>query len=651
MTILLLANNDSQQCIFNIEINLKYIILICSVLLGSQSLRGQSTSDDFRIAKTLIALEFEEATALIKIIKNKEVRHSYQVLRQLLYHTGNNKEVDALAYETLLRNKQPDSLTKLIGAFYNLYYHKRDPFVLRYLDDAFITTKTSSNKNLHKLSLIAFLHFYAKENTLDKVSFQEYLNLYKEMSTTAVDEAWTAYFENMHEGRVVEWDKDFFYQLGRANLEILEKHQPNLTQGIKANLYENIGIHYRVHKQADSAIYYFDKILNLPDLPYLKENKFAAGLDMGDIFVKKGNALRATYYFNKSLENINLADDKKNLVTYYKFKAHYFFVPTGAKDSAYGYLNKAFNLNRRINYEENSTNTSMLNVELRTAEKEKEIIKKENENLELEIKRKRNLDIAIALGSSLVLGSIIAVLVYRNTKRKQHIAEQAQELEVQKTEKVLKEKEIETINAMVSGQEKERHRLARELHDNLGSTLATVRMQVENLERNLDKVDNPKALLTKTHTLINEAYEKVRTISHERNAGVLAKDGLLPAIQRLATSISSEDGLHIEVEDFGLEQRLSNDLEITIFRIVQELVTNIIKHAKATEATISLTQHEGELNILIEDNGKGFKVGTLQHKDGMGLGSIERRVEHLEGLMSVDSTPGRGTHIIIDIPL
>lgn len=624
---------------------------MCSVLLGFQSLRGQSTSDNFRIARALIALEFEEANTLINTVEDEEVRHSYKVLRQLLYHTGNNKDNDTSAYESILRNKESDSLTKLIGAFFNLYYHKRDPFLLRHLDKAFVATKTSSNKSLHKLSLIAFLHFYAKENTLDKVSFNEYLDLFKEISSTKIDRAWVAYFENMHEGRIVEWDKSFFYDSGRTNLEIIEKDEGELSQGIKANLYENIGIHYRVHKQADSAIYYFDKILDLPDLPYLKENKFAAGLDMGDIYVKKGNALRAEYYFNKSLENINLADENKNLVTYYKFKAHYFFVPTGAQDSAYAYLNKAFNLNRRINYEENSTNTSMLNVELRTAEKEKEIIKKEKENLELEIKRKRNLDIAIALGGSLFLGSIIAVLVYRNTKRKQHIAEQAQELEIRNTEKILKEKEIETINAMVSGQEKERQRLAGELHDNLGSTLATVRMQVENLERNLDKVENPKALLTKTHMLINEAYEKVRRISHERNAGVLAKDGLLPAIQRLANTISSKDSLVIEVEDFGLEQRLSNDLEITIFRIVQELVTNIIKHAQATEATISLTQHENELNILIEDNGKGFKAGTLQHKDGMGLGSIERRVEHLEGSMSVDSTPGRGTHIIIDIPL
>ncbi len=213
-------------------------------------------------------------------------------------------------------------------------------------------------------------------------------------------------------------------------------------------------------------------------------------------------------------------------------------------------------------------------------------LEKEKENLILTAEKKQNQNIALGLGGSLVAVSIIAFLVYRNTKRKQRIAEQDRELQIQKTETILKEKEIETINAMVSGQEKERLRLASELHDNLGSTLATVRMQVENLERNLDKVDDPKALLQKTNALVNEAYTKVRSISHERNSGVLAKDGLLPAIQKLANTVSSNNNLQIEVQDFGLENRIANELEITIFRIIQELVTNIIKHAQATEANI-----------------------------------------------------------------
>ena len=101
-----------------------------------------------------------------------------------------------------------------------------------------------------------------------------------------------------------------------------------------------------------------------------------------------------------------------------------------------------------------------------------------------------------------------------------------------------------------------------------------------------------------------------------------------------------------------MDQRLEGSLEIAVFRIIQELVTNIIKHAEATEASISLTQHEDAINVVVEDNGKGFKAGKLSNNSGgMGLGSIEKRVEHMEGQMEVDSTPGKGTSVIIDIPL
>ena len=126
---------------------------------------------------------------------------------------------------------------------------------------------------------------------------------------------------------------------------------------------------------------------------------------------------------------------------------------------------------------------------------------------------------------------------------------------------------------------------------------------------------------------------------------------MLPAVEKLAANASLSNELLIEVQDFGLEERLENSMEIFIFRIIQELVSNIIKHAKAFEASISITQHEDLLSIIVEDNGLGFNAKKLPKKKGMGLSSIERRIEHLEGTLEVDSTPGKGTSILIDIPL
>lgn len=286
-----------------------------------------------------------------------------------------------------------------------------------------------------------------------------------------------------------------------------------------------------------------------------------------------------------------------------------------------------------------------LEVRYQTAEKEKQLLVTEEE-------KNRNRNIAIALGGTAFFLALVGFLVYKNTKRKQHIAEQQRELEIQKKEKLLKNQELTAIDAMITGQEKERQRLASDLHDSVGATLAAAKLQFHHLSKNRDKNDSSiTELFQKTGKLLDEAYEEVRSMAHVKNNGVIAKKSLLPAIQNLANSASGANGLTIEVAHFGLDKRLDNAMEIALFRIIQELVTNIIKHAQATEASIAINQYDDTINLIIEDNGKGFDARKLPEKDGMGLSSIERRIEHLEGTMEIDSTLGKGTHILIDIPL
>jgi len=281
---------------------------------------------------------------------------------------------------------------------------------------------------------------------------------------------------------------------------------------------------------------------------------------------------------------------------------------------------------------------------LRTSEKEKELLLQNQ-------KRKRNQNIALGLGGLLLFGTVIFVLLQRNTRKKQYIAEQQKEIEMNKAERLLKEQELSTIDAMIAGQEKERQRLASDLHDSVGATLAAAKLQFEHLNKNKDQASKYSELYDKTGSLLEDAYTEVRNMAHIKSSGVIAKQGLLPAIKRLAYNASVNTKLQIDVQDFGLEERLENTIEISVFRIIQELVTNIIKHADATEATISITQHESSLNIIVEDNGKGFSTLKIRKKEGMGLSSIERRVEHIEGTMEIDSMPGKGSSILLDIPL
>ena len=269
------------------------------------------------------------------------------------------------------------------------------------------------------------------------------------------------------------------------------------------------------------------------------------------------------------------------------------------------------------------------------------------DNLEIEAKRKQNQSIALGLGGSLILGSIIVFLIFKNTRRKQKLAEQSKEIESQKLATVLKEQELTTIDAMIEGQEKERQRIANDLHDDLGGLMANVKLHFNALK---DK-DSPE-LYDKTNNLIEEAYQKVRSVAHAKNSGVIAKQGLLKAVHNMADKVSASNSIEIDVIDHGLDNRLENSLELTLFRIIQELITNIIKHANATEATIHLTNHVDSINIMVEDDGIGFNPNQITKTNaGMGISSIDKRVEHLNGKLAIESEKNKGTTVIIDIPL
>jgi len=246
---------------------------------------------------------------------------------------------------------------------------------------------------------------------------------------------------------------------------------------------------------------------------------------------------------------------------------------------------------------------------------------------------------------------LVSILGYQNMRRKKKIIEQEQLIQTQKLENILQEQELHEIDKLLEGQEKERIKIANELHDNLGSMLATLKLNFQNLKLRKANTKEDEHLFEKTDELLEEAYQKIRTIAHAQNAGVIGNEGLVPALYNIANKIAIPGKLVVEVIPFGLNERLENTLELSIFRMIQELLTNAVKYAQATEITISLTQHQDNLNIIIEDNGKGFNPDNINKKDSMGLNNIEKKVTQLDGNFVIDSAEGRGTSIIIDIPL
>lgn len=252
----------------------------------------------------------------------------------------------------------------------------------------------------------------------------------------------------------------------------------------------------------------------------------------------------------------------------------------------------------------------------------------------------------ILIFSSLALLGL-GFALYSRFKNKQKIQRQLEELQVQRIEKLEKEKKITNMVAMIEGQEKERIRIAKDLHDGLGGLLSTVKAYLGKIETEIEHLENVKIYDT-AQSLMDNAVEEVRRISHNLMPNILRVQGIKAAAKQLARQLEEVHGIKTEFEAHGLEERLSETQEVFLLRILQEIITNIIKHSQATEVIIQMYEHADSIQLMVEDNGIGF---TEVAQKGIGLKSIESRVHHLGGEVDIDSRVGVGTTININLEI
>ncbi len=397
-------------------------------------------------------------------------------------------------------------------------------------------------------------------------------------------------------------------------------------------------------KKPDSAIFYLNK-----DLVNLKKTNNP--LDLYYNYANQADAYSKLGQTQKAIDLMLVADKLEFSFSEKSYKGQIYAVLSvyyeAIKDhqKALDYFKKKYKIEEEIN----ATKQNIAINDIQTKYKTKDLALK---NLTLETKNKENRLLLYFILGCFIISLLITYFVYQNRTKRIKIANQVKQIEIQKLEKSLKDQELNEIDALLEGQEKEREKIAKDLHDNLGSLMATLKLNVEHLKFK-NKATNPDdtKLFEKTEELITEAYLEIRNIAHTKNAGVIANQGLVPAIQNIVKNINFSDKIAVSFIPFGMNKRIDNALEVSIFRMIQELLTNIIKHAKATKATLQLTQHTDSINILVEDNGKGFDLDAVTNQNGMGLTQIERKVEALGGTFTIDSFPEKGTTLILDIPL
>jgi signal transduction histidine kinase len=163
------------------------------------------------------------------------------------------------------------------------------------------------------------------------------------------------------------------------------------------------------------------------------------------------------------------------------------------------------------------------------------------------------------------------------------------------------------------------------------------------------KVPEKSTRYSDTLNLLDEAIAELRQVSHRMVPVSLSRFGLKSALQTFVEQINASEQLDIDLQILGYEQKLSEELEVAVYRICQELVQNVIKHARATFIRIQVIQHADSLNVIVEDNGIGVKPETISH--GFGFRTIQSKVDLYNGTFAIESQAGKGTMIIIDLPL
>lgn len=294
----------------------------------------------------------------------------------------------------------------------------------------------------------------------------------------------------------------------------------------------------------------------------------------------------------------------------------------GKYDSAYAYLSQLKDLEDSLKSSETLRNIQELETKYETSKKELTIARAEAQL------RKRNMLIAV-FGLLLVL-SLSWFVAWRRAALQRVRLKDAQINQLQQKH------EIDVLNSLVEGEEKERSRIAKELHDGVNGLLSALKL---NLERSAPELID----------LADQTMHEVRNISHNLMPANLIRFGLPEALRDYVDQINQSGKLQVDLQCIRMEERLRRSVELSVYRIVQELMNNVIRHSEATEALIQLSREDSMLHIVVEDNGKGFSPS--ERSGGIGMQSLSERLRALNGTLEFDSGSEMGTSVYVEIRL
>ncbi|RPE08816.1 hypothetical protein EGT74_17455 [Chitinophaga lutea] len=341
-------------------------------------------------------------------------------------------------------------------------------------------------------------------------------------------------------------------------------------------------------------------------------------------------------YLTQQPEMMAFASNR--LQIYYGFAATY----EGLQQMgpAYQWMKKYSELSDSVTQSQLKKDVQAMEVKYQNAEKQKEInaLKAKTIQDALAAKNNRLLNGLLAGGIVFLLVVLVfALIVYRNRKK----------LHEQQLNDIRRQQQIQFSQAIMQGEEQERKRMAQELHDGLGGILAVARINLSSQVKD-SCTDHQRTELEKITRQLDHSVHELRRIAHNMMPVALLKFGLQTALKDLCESLMNEH-TSIDFQALNIRNTLRQDAQIHIYRIIQELLTNAIRHAHASRIMLQCSQDGNSFFITQEDNGRGFDTDTVAKAKGIGFSNIKNRVGYLHGRMDIDSSENAGTAINIEL--
>lgn len=420
---------------------------------------------------------------------------------------------------------------------------------------------------------------------------------------------------------------------------------PNPESPARVHYYTCNGLFYQYYKEEpDKALENYDKGMALArklNEQYLESElvnrKFYVYYDQGQYGLAREMANRQYEMASRFSTGTNLRIALRHLIDVEE--------KSGNIRKAYELLNQHVALSDSLKENETQIRIHELEKKYQHEKKENEILRLKNESSLQELKLQRARfwgylagGIALLLGGGLLAG----FKIYRN---KQQIARQKEQLHRQEMEQLKQEQRLSNFSAMLEGQEQERKRVAGELHDGLGGYLSGIKIRLSHaLMENKEREQLPSVL-----SQLDDSITELRRIARNLMPETLLRYDLVTALKEFCRGMEGGPA-KIAFQAYGVgDDDMPQTTRMMFYRIVQELLTNAVKHANASRILVQLIQNGSKLSLTVEDNGSGFDPDSKIHGAGLGLSTVKSRVEYLKGHLELLSEHGTGTTVNIDI--